>query len=193
MMWLVTKKGPLCTVVWSNLGRNDHQTPAPCQPLCCLEVISPTPLPCANLPGFKGLPEVSEQAQKTPKHSMGECEGLTVNVCPAEHQIFLVQLLSWPLFRARDGILLGSCRERGPGASMDIAVAWPACSVSCPEQLRRLWDTLSWLVVSKGLMNSQNTELIAKGAAGRAGTGFPSASEHHNCPSSSALPGLCLL
>lgn len=91
---------------------------------------------------------------------MGGCEWLRANVCPTEHQIFLVQLLSWTLLRTRDGILSGTSGERG--ASMDTA-----CSVSCPEQLRRLWDTLSWLVVSKGLMNSQNTELIAKGAAGR--------------------------
>lgn len=62
---------------------------------------------------------------------------------------------------------------------MGIAMAWTTRSVLCPGQLRTLWDTLSWLVVSKGLMNSQNTELIAKGAAGRAGTGFPAASEDH--------------
>lgn len=111
---------------------------------------------------------------------MGGCEWLRVNVCPTKHKMFLAQLLSWTLLRTRDGILLGTCGERGLGDSMGIAMAWTACSVSCHGQLRRLWDTLSWLVVSKGLKNSQNTELVAKGAAGRAGTGFAAASEHHD-------------
>lgn len=55
--------------------------------------------------------------------------------------MFLVQLLSWTLLRTRDGVLLGTRREGGLGASRGIAMAWTAHSVSRPEQLRKLWDT----------------------------------------------------
>lgn len=42
--------------------------------------MSPAPLPCANLPGFKGLPEVSVQAQNNqPIPGFGWLEG---DMCP---------------------------------------------------------------------------------------------------------------
>lgn len=61
-----SKEGSICTLHHGlgNLGRNDHQTPAPCQLLGCLEVISP------DLPGVKGCQRFLSR-HKNPKTVCG--------------------------------------------------------------------------------------------------------------------------